>query len=70
MGKATLAKIELKETKRVRYNTRINTPTQHNAVHGEMPSTNPNNVATPLPPLKSAQIGNICPSTAARPRPI
>ena len=35
-----------------------------------MPSTIPNTVATPLPPRKSAQMGNICPITAVSPNPI
>ena len=50
-GNARLAKIELSDTKRVRNNTSEKTPIQHKAVHGEMPSTSPNNVATPFPPL-------------------
>ena len=59
MGKAMLAKMELKETKRVRYKTNRNTPTQETAVQGDIPKTIPNKVATPLPPLNSAQIGKI-----------
>jgi hypothetical protein len=34
-----------------------------------MPNTIPNKEATPLPPLKFAQIGKICPMTAANPKP-
>ena len=68
-GKAKLAKIELSETKRVKYNTSRKTPPQLKAVHGETAMINPNNVATPFPPLNSAQTGKICPSTAASPRP-
>ena len=35
MGKATLASIELSDTKRVRYNTNKKTPTHDSAVQGE-----------------------------------
>lgn len=69
-GKAKLAKIELNETNRVKYKTKEKTPTQPNAVQGEIPRIKPKRVATPLPPLKSAQIGKICPTTAAKPKPI
>ena len=65
-----LAKMELSDTNLVRNNTSRKTPEQDNAVQGDIPSTSPNKVATPLPPLKSAQIGKICPNTAARPREI
>jgi len=65
-----LAIIELSDTNLVRNNTSRNTPEHDNAVHGEIPSTRPNKVATPLPPLKSAQIGKICPNTAAQPNAI
>jgi len=69
-GNARLAKIELSETKRVRYNTSIKTPPQLKAVHGETAIINPNKVATPFPPLNSAQIGKMWPITAASPNPI
>ena len=67
-GKAILAIIELNETNLVRNKTSKKTPEQDKAVHGEIPNTNPNKVATPLPPRKSAQIGKICPNTAAKPK--
>lgn len=70
MGKARLAKIELSETKRVKKSTNKKTPTQHKAVHGDIPTTKPNKVATPLPPLNCAQTGYICPNTAHNPNPI
>ena len=38
------------------------TPTGHASI-----STTPSPVATPLPPLKASQTGNICPITAPRP---
>ncbi len=54
-----LARIELNDTKRVRYKTSKNTPMQLNAVHGETAIMSPKSVATPFPPLNSAQIGKI-----------
>ena len=59
IGKAKLASIELKETKRVRKSTIKNIPTQPRAVHGEIAMIRPKSVATPLPPRNSAQMGNI-----------
>ena len=69
IGKAILASIELSETNLVRYKTKAKIPTHEMAVHGDIPRTIPNKVATPLPPLKSAQMGKICPNTAAMPKP-
>ena len=69
-GNARLAKMELKDTNLVRNNTIKKTPTQPKAVQGEIAIINPNKVATPLPPLNSAQMGKICPKTAANPNPI
>ena len=69
-GNARLAKMELKDTNLVRNNTIKNTPTQPKAVQGEIAIISPNNVATPFPPLNSAQMGKICPKTAANPNPI
>ncbi len=65
-----MSRIELRETNLVKYYTNKKTPTQQSAVQGEIPNTRPKSVATPLPPLKSAQIGKICPNTPASPRPI
>jgi hypothetical protein len=70
MGKAILARIELNDTKRVRYKTSKKTPIQLKAVQGETAMMSPNKVATPFPPLNSAQMGKICPMTAASPSPI
>lgn len=65
-----LARMELNETNLVRKKTSKKTPTQPRAVHGDIATIKPSKVATPFPPLKSAQIGNICPNTAANPNPI
>lgn len=65
-----LARIELSETNLVRNKTIKKTPTQPKAVKGEIAIISPKRVATPFPPLKSAQTGNICPKTAAKPNPI
>jgi hypothetical protein len=62
--------IELKDTKRVRYRTKRKIVTQLKAVNGEIAMIRPKRVATPFPPLNSAQIGKIWPNTAARPSPI
>ncbi len=69
-GNAKLAKIELRDTKRVRKRTKRKTPEQLRAVQGDTAMINPKSVATPLPPLNSAQMGKICPKTAANPNPI
>ena len=62
--------IELRETNLVKNRTIKKTPTHPNAVQGEIAIINPSNVATPLPPLNYAQLGKICPKTAAKPSPI
>ena len=51
MGNDKPAKIELRETYRVRNKTKRKTPTQLAAITGWMANIIPNRVATPLPPL-------------------
>ena len=59
---------ELTPTERVTLsetNQRIAERTAGMVSTGHMPSRAPNPVATPLPPLKRSQSGNMCPHTAA-----
>ena len=60
-GNAKLAKIELRDTKRVRKRTKRKTPEQLSAVQGDTAMINPKSVATPLPPLNSAQMEKYVP---------
>lgn len=65
--KATPANMELKDTKRVVNKVKANTTKQSKATAGCIANAIPKMVATPFPPLKPAQIGKICPTTAASP---
>ena len=62
--------MELRDTKRVEIKEIKNIPKQISATTGWMAKVIPNNVATPFPPLKFAQIGKIWPMTAANPKRI
>lgn len=57
--KATAAKMELSETKRVDSNDIKNTTKQIKATIGCIAKVIPNKVATPFPPLKFAHTGKI-----------
>ncbi len=58
-GKASPALIEETDTIPVIRRTIINTPKQLNVSNGCMARSTPNTVATPFPPLKPANSGNI-----------
>lgn len=68
IGNVKPAHIELKETYFVANKTVTKTRTQSRAADGLTANTIPNNVATPLPPLKPANMGNKCPITAITPK--
>ncbi|MNQ92295.1 hypothetical protein D3C85_1077160 [compost metagenome] len=67
-GKVNPAQIELKETYLETNNTVTKTVTQSKAAGGFTARIIPKSVATPLPPLKPAKIGNKCPITAITPK--
>ncbi len=58
---------EPKETYLNNKKTIINTTKANEAGIKQIPSVIPSNVATPFPPLNSANIGKICPKTAKTP---
>ena len=64
-GKVTVAIILASETYPKLNRTIIKIPRAINAGIGINPKPTPSNVATPLPPLNPANIGNICPNTTA-----
>jgi hypothetical protein len=66
-GNVNAAIIELSDTYLVRSNVMIKTPKVNNVAIGCNARTTPASVATPLPPLKLANTGKICPIMAAIP---
>ena len=66
-GKAMPVVIEEMETIPVISSTARKTPRQHRVRRGCIASSVPKTVDTPLPPLKPAKTGNICPMMATKP---
>ena len=58
------------ETMEVRQSVVTKTASKKRQYTGEKPMSIPAEVATALPPLKPAKIGNVCPKTAAKPKTI
>jgi len=69
IGKVMPAIIEDKETILVEIRISKNTLKDKAQASGKMHKTTPKIVATPFPPLKPAKTGNICPISAATPKP-
>lgn len=69
IGNVMPAIMEDKETIRLANKTIKNTTMDRQQDKGKMQITIPKMVATPFPPLKPANTGNMCPNKAVTPKP-